>query len=113
MRTLKDEGTRKILVPYGFDKMRDELGAIITWHKEYRPHMTLKARTPKDVYDDVQPTPVSAVLPRSQAPPMKLTVSHWSQPPADLPSKQGRLTRSFSLPGLCVRSSRIVPTSGT
>ena len=78
MRTLKDEGTRRILVPYGFDTMRDELGAFITWYNEQRPHMTLKARTPKEVYDDVPLTPVTAVLPGSQAPPMKLTVSFFT-----------------------------------
>ena len=75
IRTLKDEGTRKIVVPFGFEQMRDELGAIITWYNDHRPHMTLKARTPKEVYDDVPLTPVPTLLPWSQAPPMKLTLS--------------------------------------
>ena len=48
MRTLKDECTRKILVPYGFDHMCDELGAFITWYNEYRPNMALDARTPAE-----------------------------------------------------------------
>ena len=78
IRTLKNEGTRKIFVPYGFDKMRDELGAFITWYNEYRPHMTLKSRTPKEAYDDVPLTPEPSRLPRSQAPPMTLTVSFFA-----------------------------------
>ena len=78
MRTLKDECTRRILVPYGFDHMRDELGAFITWYNEHRPNMALDARTPGEVYDHAAPAPKLCVLPRSKAPPLKLTVSFFA-----------------------------------
>ena len=77
MRTLKDECTRRILVPYGFDHMRDEIGAFITWYNQYRPHATLQGQTPREVCNGQPSTPPLSVLPRSKAPPMQLTVSYF------------------------------------
>ena len=47
-------------------------------YNEHRPHMALEARTPGDVYQNVAFPPKLGVLPRSQAPPMKLTVSFFA-----------------------------------
>ena len=44
-------------------------------NNEHRPNMALDARTPGEVYDHAAPAPKLCVLPRSKAPPMKLTVS--------------------------------------
>ena len=50
IRTLKDEGLRRILVPLTLGKMRTEANAIIAWYNTYRPHMTLGGRTPDERY---------------------------------------------------------------
>ena len=50
IRTLKDEGLRRILIPLDLRKMRQELNAIVGWHNSYRPHSWLDGRTPEERY---------------------------------------------------------------
>ena len=50
IRTLKDEGLRRILVPLTIGKMREEANAIIAWYDTCRPHTTLGGRTPEERY---------------------------------------------------------------
>ena len=50
IRTLKDEGLRRILVPLTLGKMRAEADAIIAWYNTCRPHTTLGGRTPDERY---------------------------------------------------------------
>jgi len=50
IRTLKDEGLRRVLVPLNHRKMRTEVGAIIGWYNTYRPHSWLGGRTPEERY---------------------------------------------------------------
>jgi len=50
IRTLKDEGLRRILVPLTLPKMRAEADAIIAWYNTCRPHTTLGGRTPDERY---------------------------------------------------------------
>jgi putative transposase len=49
IRTLK-EGIRRIVVPLRRDEMRQELLSLVEWYNEFRPHMTLRGRTPNEVY---------------------------------------------------------------
>jgi len=51
MRTLKDEGFRKILVPLGIEEVRGELAATVRWYNEHRPHRALRGATPAEVRD--------------------------------------------------------------
>jgi len=50
IRTLKDEGLRRILVPLTLGKMRTEANAIIAWYNTCRPHTTLGGKTPDERY---------------------------------------------------------------
>jgi putative transposase len=50
IRTLKDEGLRRILVPLTVRKMRREANAIIAWYNTCRPHTALGGRTPDERY---------------------------------------------------------------
>jgi len=50
VRTLKDEGLRRVLVPLNHRKMRDEVSAIIGWYNTHRPHSWLGGCTPEERY---------------------------------------------------------------
>jgi len=50
IRTMKDEGTRRILVPHRRTDLRTELGFFFAWYNGHRPHMTLAGLTPNEVY---------------------------------------------------------------
>ena len=50
IRTMKDECTRRMVVPLRREAMRAELQAFIHWFNEYRAHMTLSGRTPNEAY---------------------------------------------------------------
>jgi Integrase core domain len=49
IRTLK-EGIRRIVVLFRRDEMRRKLLSLVEWYNEFRPHMTLRGRTPNEVY---------------------------------------------------------------
>jgi transcriptional regulator with XRE-family HTH domain len=53
--TLKDECTRKILVPYRRDTCRRHLVSFVDWYNEHRPHTTLAGKTPNEVYFGQRP----------------------------------------------------------
>jgi len=55
IRTLKKECTRKLVVPYDRIGLRQELSLFTEWYNGYRPHSTLDARTPDEVYFDLPP----------------------------------------------------------
>jgi transposase InsO family protein len=50
IKTLKDEATRRLLVPYHRETFRHELILFRDWYNEHRPHMTLDGKTPNEVY---------------------------------------------------------------
>jgi len=50
IKTLKDETTRIILVPFRREAFRRELILFRDWYNEHRPHMTLEDKTPNEVY---------------------------------------------------------------
>ena len=73
MRSIKDECTRRILVPLSEDGIRREIALYINWYNQFRPHQALGGRIPMDVYfgidDEVEingpdVTPAASVLPR-------------------------------------------------
>jgi len=55
IRTMKDEGTRRILVPQRRNTFRSEVRSFVTWYNEHRPHTTLEGRTPNEVYLRLRP----------------------------------------------------------
>ena len=55
IKTMKDECTRRISVPYGRNACRRELLSFITWYNEHRPHTTLAGRTPNEVHSAQRP----------------------------------------------------------
>ena len=55
IRTLKTEGTRKIMVALERHKFRKQLSSFITWYNHHRPHTTLGGKTPDEVYFDEFP----------------------------------------------------------
>lgn len=52
IRTLKDECTRRLLVPYHRGDFVGELSLFAAWYNGERPHTILGARTPDEVYFD-------------------------------------------------------------
>jgi putative transposase len=50
IRTIKDQCTRRVLVPLHREAFRTELLSFVTWYNEHRPHTTLGGRTPNEVY---------------------------------------------------------------
>ena len=61
-RTLKNECTRRILVPFRRDRVRGELGLFMRWYNGHRPHGGLVVRTPDEVYFGVIPACVQPRL---------------------------------------------------
>jgi len=55
MLTLKNECMRIILVPLRTDAFQQELSCFSHWYNHCRPHSSLNARTPQEVYHDVFP----------------------------------------------------------
>ncbi len=55
IRTLKDEATRRIVVPYWQAGFRKELTFYVVWYNEHRPHSTLAGKTPNEVYFRLRP----------------------------------------------------------
>ena len=50
IRTMKDECTRLLIVPYQRGSFRRELIHFVHWYNEDRPHTWLDVRTPNEVY---------------------------------------------------------------
>jgi len=80
IRSMKDECTRRIVVPFHLGAMRTELDFYIAWYNEFRPHSSLNGATPAEVYSGVTPAnqlprleprerwPVDSVCANPQAP---------------------------------------------
>jgi putative transposase len=50
IRTLKEECTQRLLVPYDGAALRREMSLYVSWYNDHRPHSFLGARTPNEVY---------------------------------------------------------------
>jgi hypothetical protein len=55
IRTIKNECTRRLLVPYVRTRFQRELSFYICWYNEHRPHGALETRTPNEVYSGLAP----------------------------------------------------------
>jgi len=52
---MKDEATRRIVIPYRQAGFRRELTSFFAWYNEHRPHATLAGKTPNEVYLRLRP----------------------------------------------------------
>jgi putative transposase len=50
IRTIKDECTRRLIIPYRREEFRRELSLFIVWYNGHRPHTWLDFRTPDEIY---------------------------------------------------------------
>jgi transposase InsO family protein len=55
IRTLKDEGLRRHLVPFALHEMQAEVAAFVRWYNDHRPHQALKGATPAELRDGARP----------------------------------------------------------
>ena len=55
IRTLKDEGTRRTLVPQRRTRFQRQLAHFVVWYNEHRPHAVLGGSTPNEVYLRLRP----------------------------------------------------------
>ncbi len=55
MRTMKSEALRRILVPLDRRAFRREVGLFVEWYNGHRPHSTLQAATPDEIYFERRP----------------------------------------------------------
>ena len=86
IRTLKDEGLRRILVPLSLRKMRAEANAIIAWYNTCRPHTILGGRTPDERYRRI---PSACRRPRFEPRPHWPGNSPCASPPATVRGAPG------------------------
>jgi hypothetical protein len=52
---MKDESTRRILIPRRRRNFRRELNHFVAWYKAHRPHTALEGSTPNEVYFRLRP----------------------------------------------------------
>ena len=50
IKTMKNEATRRIVVPLRRELFRRELKTYFAWYNEHRPHATLAGKTPNEAY---------------------------------------------------------------
>lgn len=55
IRTMKDDATRRIMVPQRRAGFRRELTSFFTWYNEHRSHTMLHGKTPNEVYFRLRP----------------------------------------------------------
>ena len=55
IRTLKDEGFRRILVPLRERSLRTQADQWVAWFNEHRPHTALDGKTPNEAYRRIAP----------------------------------------------------------
>jgi putative transposase len=53
IRTLKEDGLRRVLVPLNLRKTRQEVDVIAGWYNTHRPHTALGGRTPDERYRSI------------------------------------------------------------
>jgi transposase InsO family protein len=55
IRSVKEECTRRLLVPYRHDTFRRELALYLDWYNRLRPHDLLEGAIPEEIYREIQP----------------------------------------------------------
>ena len=64
------------MVPFNLDDMRRKMSLLVYWYNEFRPHQSLDARTPQEVYSHSLPTPPIQVASNAELPKIKVEVSY-------------------------------------
>ena len=86
IRTLKEVGLRRVLVPLNLRKMREHLDAIASWYNASRPHTALGGRTPEERYRRI---PSACRRPRWEPRPYWPIGSGCASPPATMRGQPG------------------------
>ena len=86
MRSMKNECTRRILIPLTLDGMRREIALYVFWYNEFRPSVALAGKTPLEVYDDLRPANAN---PRFEPRPRWPRQSPCAAPQAKIKNKRG------------------------
>ncbi len=55
IKSIKEQGTRQILIPRRRAGLRRELNSLLAWYNENRPHAALAGRTPNELYFRLRP----------------------------------------------------------
>jgi putative transposase len=55
IRSMKNECTRRIVVPMRRERSRREVATYVEWYNAHRPHNALGVRTPDEVYGGLPP----------------------------------------------------------
>jgi putative transposase len=55
IRSMKNEGTRKIRVPLSLNSMRRETSYYVNWYNQHRPHSGLLGKTPVEMFKGKRP----------------------------------------------------------
>jgi putative transposase len=90
IRSMKQECTRRILVPMTLRGLRRELSTYSTWYNGERPHMALAGRTPLEVYEGRSPRTKRRVDPLSRWPNRRGHEPHGATPRLIVSYVQGR-----------------------
>ena len=87
IRTLKEECTRRIVVPMRRRDMRRELACHLDWYNENRPHEYLEGKTPNEAYYD---RPPASEEPRIEPRPNWPPTASCAAPVTDIDSAPGQ-----------------------
>jgi transposase InsO family protein len=94
IRTIKDECTRRLIIPYRRDAFRRELSLFIVWYNGHRPHTWLDARTSDEIYFE---KPAACCAPRFEPRRRWPRGSPCAQPQAKVRGRRGvRIELRFS-----------------
>ena len=55
IRTMKNEGTRRVLVPQRQSRFREVINHFFAWYNAHRPHAALGGKTPDELYFGLRP----------------------------------------------------------
>jgi transposase InsO family protein len=84
--TLKNECTRRMLVPCRRDSFRKELSLFVSWYNQDRPHTWLDGRTPDEVYFG---KPAACCAPRFEPRKRWPKASSCAQPQVEIRGRRG------------------------
>jgi len=85
--SMKEECTRRIIVPVNKNDFEKELSLWRHWYNSCRPHMTLKGRTPDEIYFNLRAT---NTLPRIEPRPKVRHSTLCAKPRVMMAGKAGR-----------------------
>lgn len=84
---VKDECTRRVVIPLRREDMRRELICHLDWYNEHRPHEFLDGRTPNEVYHN---RPAANEEPRIEVRPLWPTEASCATPVAAIDGEPGQ-----------------------